>query len=96
MPESSPSESLLDAQRQEVAQITETLLSGGYDGTEGDTSDTTWTDFGIVCGIAERLLDLAESAICRRFTVTACVDRPEVDPADYCARCAALNKLVSP
>lgn len=40
----------------ELAEITETLISGGYDATEGEDGslDTTWTDFGIVCGIADR------------------------------------------
>ena len=45
-----------------VADILETLVTGGYDGTEGadGSSDTTFTDFGIVCGTAERLCaDLA-------------------------------------
>lgn len=37
--------------------IAATLMSGGYDGTEGEdgSRDTTWTDFGSVCGYAERL-----------------------------------------
>lgn len=41
-----------------VEEITETLVSGGYDGTEGQegSSDTTFTDFGMICGIAQRLL----------------------------------------
>lgn len=56
--------SLGDARR-ELAEITETLVSGGYDCTdEGEP----WTDFGIVCGYAERfgkaLALIAENAEC--------------------------------
>lgn len=39
------------------------------------------------------LLDVAESAICRRFTVTSCRERPEVAPEDFCATCSALARL---
>ena len=48
----------------ELATIRETLFTGGYDGTEGQkgSRDTTWTDFGIVCGIADALASALEDA----------------------------------
>lgn len=47
---------------EQIAEIMEQLASGGYDATEGevDSRDTTWTDFGMVCGIAERLAKRVE------------------------------------
>lgn len=51
-----------------LAEISESLFTGGYDGMEGEegSSDTTWTDFGIVCGIGARyekaLRDIASAA----------------------------------
>lgn len=39
------------------------------------------------------LVDVAEAAVCRRFTMTPCRERPEIPPADYCPTCAALARL---
>jgi hypothetical protein len=39
----------------------------------------------------EALVAVAESAICRRFTMVSCRERPEV--TDYCETCRALARL---
>lgn len=41
----------LDRQLAEIREITVTLVTGGYDDTD---RGEPWTDFGIVCGYAER------------------------------------------
>lgn len=56
------------AEAARLAEIRETLFTGGYDASEGekDSTDTTWTDFGEAIGIAEALvadLERAEGAL---------------------------------
>ena len=41
------------------------------------------------------LLDIAEAAPCRRFTMIPCRERPEIPPDDYCAVCKGFASLDS-
>jgi hypothetical protein len=53
------------ANKGDLVAIRETLFSGGYDATEGEpgSADTTWTDFGVVIGIADRLVQVLKEVL---------------------------------
>jgi hypothetical protein len=43
---------------------------------------------------AADLIAVAKTSICHRFTVSPCLERPEIPPEDYCPRCTALAPLL--
>ena len=40
-----------------------------------------------------QIVAVVDTSICHRFTTSPCDTRPEINPSDYCPRCAALAAL---